>query len=45
MANDQFFVTKIDKPMKQGDRIAAAGNTDEIVTRWRKVAQRFFRVD
>src|SRR5713101_6067137 len=30
MADDQLFVSKIDKPVKQHDRIASAGDADQI---------------
>ena len=36
MADDQVAVTKIDKLMQQSDRIAAAGDADEVARPWRE---------
>ena len=45
MADDQIFIAKIDKRMKQRDGIATSGDADEVATRWRKVAPKSRAVD
>ena|ERR1700730_3497447 len=37
MANDQFLVTETDQPVQQRDRIAPAGDADEIARFRRKI--------
>jgi len=39
MANDQFAITEIDHAVQQRDRVAPAGNTDEVARVWREPAK------